>query len=335
MRFQYFLILICLLIISCKSDDSTGPTPDLTGKYIIPANTSDTVLFVRSSVDNMEIPIVISIPNTQSIDRPGVVVLHGSGGNWVDEDTDNDGMADIITEWELSSQNMAWKAIFDEENIVSAYPGSYYPRGAIENEGDWKNPPLQFEISATFIRNHDAYLTLDVLSKLVRPDGTEIVDAASVGLLGFSHGATAVQSTLFDTDIIPNDWQWRQRYSGVDYFNEILPPPLKPTVGFVGGVMYYPGSFHNSYYGNPCSGTSIFQTYADFIIHLPSEDGLTANSLCMLQTVSDNGGGIATLYEYQGAAHGFDNKSTGIDGDASVLARERTMSFLKGKLGVQ
>jgi len=149
---RYFIPLVLLVILSsCKDDDSTDPMDqevDLSGKFVIPSSTTDTVLFVRNSIDKIEIPIVISIPNSQSVERPGMVIMHGSGGNWMDEDTNNDGIDDMITEWELSSQNKAWQSIFDSENIVSAFPGSYYRRGTVENEGDWKNPPLQFEISA-------------------------------------------------------------------------------------------------------------------------------------------------------------------------------------------
>ncbi|OEK00871.1 hypothetical protein BFP97_04815 [Roseivirga sp. 4D4] len=323
-----------LVLVSCKSDDDGGGMQqDLSGKIVIPNATRDTVLFVNA-IDNVSLPIFISIP-TSSVNLPGMVVMHGSGGNWNDSDTDNDGIDDTIVEWELSSQNNQWKALFDNENVVSAFPGSYYRRGTVENAGDWKNPPRQFQISASFVRNYDAYSTLELLRKLVREDGTPVLQSDNVAILGFSHGGTAVQSTLFDTSVIPTDWEWSQSYSGTVYTNEIQSPAPSPQAGgFVAGVMYYPGSFHNSYYGNPCNGTSIFQTTVDFMIHLASEDPLTSNSNCMLETVSNNGGGIATIHNYQGADHSFDSKTTGINGDASTLARQRTMTYLKAKLGI-
>ena len=198
-----------------------------------------------------------------------------------------------------------------------------------------KNPPLQFKISASFVRNYDAYTTLEILRKLVREDGTPVMDPNNVGILGFSHGGTTVQSTLFDTNAVPENWKWSQSYSGTLYTSEIREPaPIPSDGGFVAGVMYYPGSFHNSYYGNPCSGTSIFKTYADFMIHLPSEDGLTSNSNCMIETVENNGGGTTTVHNYEGADHGFDGKDDGIDGLASTLARQRTITYLKSKLGI-
>ena len=339
---RYLVLLSLTILLSACGGDGAPPAmpnpgtnePDLTGKIVIPLSTRDTVLFA-TSVDNVQLPIVVSFPNAENTSSPGMVVMHGSGGNWQDEDTDDDGIEDTITEWELSSQNRQWKAIFDAEGIVSAFPGSYYRRGTVENEGDWKNPPLQFQISASFVRNYDAYNTLELLRKLVREDGTPIVVTDKVGILGFSHGGTAVQSTLFDTNNVPAAWEWSQSYSGTVYTAEIgEPAPLPEAGGFVVGVMYYPGSFHNSYYGNPCSGTSIFGTYADFMIHLASEDVLTPNSNCMLETVQNNGGGIATVHNYEGANHSFDGKTTGVDGAASAQARALTIDYLKAKLGL-
>lgn len=332
---RFFLATAMILILaSCKSDDNGGGLQiDLTGKIVIPAATQDTVLFI-AGVDNVSLPVFISIPST-STNLPGTVVMHGSGGNWQDSDTNNDDIDDTIVEWELSNQNEDWKDILDNENIVSAFPGSYYRRGTVENAGDWKNPPLQFQISASFVRNYDAYSTLELLRKLVRTDGSPVVAPENVAILGFSHGGTSVQSTLFDTSVVPANWEWSQSYSGTVYTNEMRDPaPLPAAGGFVAGIMYYPGSFHNSYYGNPCTGTSIFETYADFVIHLASEDGLTSNSNCMIETVTNNGGGTATVYNYVDTDHGFDGKTTGVDGQSSTLARQRSLDYLKLKLGI-
>jgi len=326
MKSSFLALLVLVLVLSCEKD---SPEPsNLANRIVIPNGTKDTVLFAKS-IDDKVIPIFFSFPEHATYPLPGTVVLHGSGGNWKDEDTDNDGIADKINEWQLSTQNQQWNDIFHRELIISAFPDSYSSRGTIENEGPWKNPPLQFKISATFIRNYDAYLTLDLLRKMVWSDGTEMVKPNKVALLGFSHGATAVQSTLFDTQAANDNRVWSQNYNGVQYTDEIkAPAPLPVAGGFVAGVMYYPGSFHNSYYGNPCSGTSIYRTYADFMIHLPSDDGLTDNSLCMLETVQNNNGGNPVIHHYEGTDHGFDgNNST-----ASNVARQRTLTFLKSKL---
>ncbi len=340
MKKQLLLAMALVGLMACSSTENepditpSEPPLDLSGKIIIPNSTRDTVLFF-TGIDGASLPLSISIPENATTAAPATVVLHGSGGNWKDEDTNNDGIDDVIEEWTLSSQNNQWKSILDQEGIISAFPGSYYRRGTVENKGEWKEAPLQFKISASFVRNYDAYGTLEVLRKLVRADGTPLVISDKVALLGFSHGATAVQSTLFDTSVIPGNWEWSQSYDGTVYTDEVRVPPAMPSEGgFVGGVMYYPGSFHNSYYGNPCSGTSIFRTYADFMIHLPSEDSLTPNSQCMLETVANNGAGAATIHEYEGADHSFDGKNSGTNGAASTLARSRTIEYLKEKLAL-
>ncbi len=237
----------------------------LTGDLVMPFGTKDTVLFVES-IDGIEIPIFISFPSSDFFNYPGVVVMHGSGGNWRDSDTDNDGIADVVEEWELSSQNTFWKNKFDTLKVVTAFPGSYYRRGTVENEGEWKNPPLQFKISATFIRNYDAYITLFVLRNLRWENGSNILNGNNIGLLGFSHGGTAVQSSIYDALSTPEGWEWSQSYDGVEYTEEMIEPVLPSSEGgFKTAVMYYPGSFHNGYYGNPCNGTSIYKTYTDFL----------------------------------------------------------------------
>ncbi len=327
------LLVLVLSLSGCfKGFDTIGP--DLEGKYIIPFITKDTVLFVES-FDGTDLPIFISIPSSEFFNYSAVVVLHGSGGNWKDSDTNDDGIADEVEEWTLSSQNNVWKNTFDDKNVVSAFPGSYYQRGTIENEGEWKNPPLQFQISASFVRNNDAYLTLEVLRNLVWQNGVPIINPDFVGVMGFSHGGTAVQSTIYDQLSTPAGWVWSQSYDGSQYTSEVKEPALIPrSGGFRAAVMYYPGSFHNGYYGNPCNDTSIYGSYIDFLIHLPSEDPLTANSNCMLESIEGKGA-TATVFTYEGANHGFDGKTSGTDASASTVARERTLAYLGTKLSFE
>lgn len=322
------LILLSVFCVSCKKDKDNIKDPKLNGMIIIDAGITDTLLTFES-INGAEITMPVHIPDNGS-NLSAVIVLHGSGGNWDDDDTDGDGIDDVINKWVLSSQNRNWQELLATKNYVSAFPGSYYPRGTVENTGDWKNPPLQFKISASFIRNYDAYNALKLLRKLIRPSGAPVIATNKIALIGFSHGGTTIQSTIFDQSAIPQDWEWTQSYDEIEYTDEILPPAEVPEEGgFVAAVMYYPGSFHNSYYGNPCNGTSIFRSYCDFVIHLASEDPLTENSICMIETVQQNGGGKVVSFTYEQANHGFDNKSDGVDGDASILAKNRSLEFLR------
>ncbi|MEO1022744.1 MAG: hypothetical protein AAFW89_09370 [Bacteroidota bacterium] len=328
--YRFILITGCILFIaSCSNQDDEDVFPE--GSIVIAETVRDTVLTIPSFGTEIRIPISLPRYGTQ---MPAVVVMHGSGGNWKDEDTNGDGIADSITFWELSNQNKEWKSVLNENGYVSAFPGSYYPRGAVENEGDWKNPPDQFKISATFVRNHDAYATLTMLRQLRWTDGTPIVDPDAVGIIGFSHGGTAVQSTVFDQSAIPANWEWRQSFSGTEYTADILQPaPIPEEGGFKAAITYYPGSFHNSYYGNPCTGNSIYRPYTDLLVHIAENDVLTSNTLCFVDHLDSQELSVTVQhFVYEGAAHSYDSKNEGADKEASDLSRARSLSFLEQQL---
>ena len=193
---------------------------------------------------------------------------------------------------------------------------------------------MQFNISASFVRNHDAYATLNTLRKLKWDDGTPIVDPDAIGIVGFSHGGTAVQSTIFDQSSIPVGWEWTQSCSGTEYSSEVREPANIPDEGgFKAAIMYYPGSFHNSYYGNPCRGTSIYKPYCDIMIHIAENDGLTDNTLCLINHLDTQELTVSVQsFLYEGAAHSYDGKDEGSDKTASDLSRERSLSFLEEQL---
>jgi len=325
----FFSVLSCNKIHVNEEEDKTSSS-----NIIIPYQTQDTVLFFTST-DGYEIPVVVTFPNCNTSGLPGIVVTHGSGGNWTDSDSNGDGVADKFIKWQLSSQNKEWVGIFKDNCIVGAFPDSYSARGTLENEGDWKNPPLQFKISPCFVRNYDAYQTLELLRNLVRPDGISILRKSDIGLLGFSHGGSTAEASIFDIDAVPVGWEWKQTIDGITYKQEVKPPASKPASGgFATAVIYYPGSQFNSFFGNPCkslgsNGSSIYKSYCDFLVHLPELDPLTDGSLCMINTVNSNGGGKVTSYMYSSAKHSFDGQKSGVDADASLLARERTLSWFK------
>jgi dienelactone hydrolase len=217
--------------------------------------------------------------------------------------------------------------------MVAVFPDSYTPRGTCENEGDYKNPPLKFEISGTFIRNSDAIAVLELLRSLVWADTkTPVIDSKNVAILGFSDGGTAAISTLYDTKATPPNWVWKQSFSGQTYTSEILPPQERPASGgFKAGVLYYAGAFHNSYYGDLCdAGEGIYKSYCDILIHLPDEDPLTENAECLITTMLHNGGGLTSVFHYPLTGHSFDGNKE----PESTLARTRTINFLKAKLGL-
>lgn len=321
------VISLCILLIAGCNGDNEVSEP----KILIPEGTSQIMLQVTSSADDKTIPVYLAIPGNHSTKLKAAVVLHGSGGPWDDDDTNGDGIADVCTPGELSNQNEDWEDLLITNGFIAVFPDSYSPRGTCENEGGYKEPPLKFKISGTFIRNHDAHDVLVMLEKLVwKESQRSVVDIENVAIIGFSDGGTSTISTLYDEEITPPGWVWKQSFGGTTYTTEILPPLKRSGPDFKAGVIYYPGAYHNGYYGNTCTDNGIYRSYADVMIHLAGEDPLTEKSECLITTMNRLGGGVATVHRYENADHGFD----GNDEPESTLARERSIFFIKEKLGL-
>lgn len=292
----------------------------------IPGSTSDTILYV--SVNDDIVPVYVTIP--QGCDQstyPAVVVLHGSGGMWKDDDRE----AGV-----MSSQNRDWKEIFNDNCIIGAFVDSYTPRGCVEREGDWTEVPLAFSISSQFVRPKDAYAALDLVRRLVDENNQSLVSKGDEGLLGFSDGATALAATLYDTDATPDNWEWTQSYDKTyTAADGILSPAEKPADGgFACGVFYYGGSVGNSYWGgNPCSSNEfIYKNYAPILYQIPENGYLTENTLCAFDRLTSKNAPVEK-YIYDNAEHGFD----GDDADQmtqSELARSRTIDWFKQYLNI-
>ncbi|MDN4166070.1 hypothetical protein QWY31_11190 [Cytophagales bacterium LB-30] len=336
------VLFLFLVLLSCSKGEDSEPKEDETKDPVtedpitetsisIDPGTASLLLEVKNQTDGATVPVYIALPPNETGPLKGVVVLHGSGGPWADEDTDNDGIADLCHVGEPSRQTREWRDLLIDQKYLAAFPDSYSPRGTCENEGDYKNPPLKFKISGTFIRNGDALAVLELLRNLVWADSKlPIVDPDNIAVVGFSDGGTAAISTVFDAEATPEDWVWKQSFSGEEYTSEIFPPvPLPSRGGYKAGVFYYAGAYHNGYYGSLCSsGKGIYKTYCNVLVHLPLEDPLTENAECLISTMEQNGGGNALVYRYEGLGHGFD----GNDEPESTEARNRTIDFLREQL---
>lgn len=323
-------VLLFVLIACNKGSDDPGKDNKITNPVPIGENTTTILLEVINETDGKSIPIYLALPGERSAPLKAVLVLHGSGGPWDDDDLDGDGIVETCNVGTPSRQTREWRDLLIENGFVAVFADSYSPRNTCENEGAYKNPPLKFVISGTFIRNRDAYAILNLLKRLVwKESELPIIDPERIALVGFSDGGTSAESTLFDVAATPASWQWKQSFSGNTYTTEVLPPPAVPEKDrFVAGVFYYPGSFHNSYYGNICSGDGIYKSYCDVLFHLPEEDPLTDNSNCLVETMIQNGGGIPTVFDYAGLDHGFDDDDT----EESELARARSIAFILSKM---
>lgn len=317
---------ILIFFSSCSNDRDAFPLVTEVGEIEVTATTTDTI--VNILVDNMKVPVYLSIPtDCNHENHPAVVVMHGSYGLWYQNTPDSKVMSGQFTEW----QN-----ILAENCIVGAFVDSYTGRGVTKRTGVWRELPDNIRISAQFVRPRDANATLTLLQNLKYKDGTPVVRKKDIALLGFSDGATAVASTLIDTDKIPKDFEWTQSEDGKTYdaSDGILPPLPKPEVGFAGGVFYYGGSVGYNYWGkHPCGlevlEENVFYPYAPMLYQIPSDDNLTKNTLCLIDVLTDKGAPVEMEY-YEGASHGFDFD----DIPESEQAREHTINWLKNILNM-
>lgn len=315
-----FLILAFSLL-SCSKD---GIRPPENGEVVISSSTTDTIVHVV--VGNDKVPIYLSIPKgCDKKSLPAVVVMHGSGGMWKDNDPEGGTM---------STQNREWRELFDQNCIVGAFVDSYSGRGIAERTGKWEEPPYIFRSSSQFIRPRDANAALALLRKLKFNDGSSVVRTIDVGLLGFSDGGTALFSTLFDTDTTPKDWEWTQSYDGKEYgaSDGVLPPEEKPDIGFAGGIFYYGGSSGHGYWGSsPCKSDAmegnVYNTYAPILYQIPEEDSLTENTICMFNVLKAKKNNVE-LNLYPGVGHGFDTDGV----EQSYEARENSINWFKNIL---
>lgn len=321
---QITIIATVILSISCSNDRDAFPSDTEIGEVQISSTTKDTI--VNIVVENMSVPIYLSIPQDCDLPSyPAVVVMHGSYGMWFQNNPDSK---------TLSGQFAEWKDILAQNCIVGAFVDSYTGRGVLTRTGKWKELPDNFRISAQFIRSRDANAALILLQNLKYSDGSVVVRRQDIGLLGFSDGATAVASTLIDTDKVPKDFEWTQSENGKEYgaSDGILPPQPKPQVGFAGGIFYYGGSVGYNYWGKqPCGletiEENVFYPYAPMLYQIPSEDYLTENTLCMVDILMEKGAPVEIAY-YNGVGHSFDND----DLPESKEARTKSINWLKNIL---
>ncbi|SDQ21690.1 hypothetical protein [Flagellimonas zhangzhouensis] len=319
--FNLLVLFTFLLWLACSKDDDSGFNHPISTEVVVSSKTTDTIVYTE--VNNSTVPIYISIPEgCDNPNFPAVVVMHGSDGMWSDHD---------INTGKMSGQNNDWRELFDQNCIIGVYVDSYSGRGTPTRRGDWEDPPKNFKISSQFIRPRDANAALALIKELKYKDGTRLVRPEDVGLVGFSDGAASVAATLFDTNAIPDGWEWNQSFGGKEYYESdgVLPPEPKPTSGFAGGIFYYGGSVGHNYFGkHPCGDEAyeknFYQPYAPMLYQIPTEGYLTENTLCMVYLLQQKGMPV-TLNLYEGVGHGFDFEDT----EQSAQARASSMVWLR------
>jgi poly(3-hydroxybutyrate) depolymerase len=115
-----FSISTCAYLLSCTQCEIDSSL-DVGDQLVLPMTTTDTILYV--TVNGDQVPVYISIPtDCPQKALPAVVLLHGSGGMWQDDDRD----AGV-----MSRQNREWRALFDANCFVGVYIDSYTPSGFV------------------------------------------------------------------------------------------------------------------------------------------------------------------------------------------------------------
>lgn len=315
MKNPIIIISLAILILAACKDRHPNPVEDSESLVWVKGKTDTTVLL---SIENLEIPAVIHIPDCGLSDYAAIVIMHGSSGMWKNVEPNS----------ELSSQFKGWQDLLNQNCLASIIIDSYSPRGTLQNTGDYKVPPKTFDISAQFERPKDAYAALEYLSKIIDENHHKLIRIDEIGVLGFSHGGSSVECTIFDPLLVPTNYEWQQIYDGIKY--SVPAPPAKPDeLSFAAAVVYYPGSYNNGYFGSLCQeGKGFYLNSCPLLMHLAENDPLTENSYCFIQTATNNGGNIE-YYLYEGADHSFDNKTDGINGQSKEQARTRTLQWFK------
>lgn len=178
--------------------------------------------------------------------HPAVVVLHGSGGLW-----HNDNVMGGV----MSGHFEDWAQTFLDEGYVSLFIDSFTPRGLVEFAGKRpaEDPGLDDALcSPAYERTKDAYAGLAFLQS-----GFMIskVDGARIGLMGFSHGGSTALATVVSPTVTPNEWtvNYEKINAPTDYHWPVDPPQLPPLgfeeLGFKAVVTYYPGAGFFGYFG--------------------------------------------------------------------------------------
>lgn len=329
-KLTMYVILFACAKNAVSPNTGNDPQPPATnGNSSGSTNTEiNQLVYLSNPTGGSMLKAVLFVP-VSAVPVPAVVVVHGSGGLWSSTDSTNTKMA---------SQFKGWIDSFRVHKIAALFVDSYTARG-VKTFHDVA-PPDNLPRAAEFVRPRDAYTGLDYLRTLPN------IIANKIALLGYSHGGTTVLSTMVDVNAVAKATAWSLISNNVTYTNGVLAPASKPASGgFVAAVSYYPGAAMFSYYGKPGTPSNgKYVPYAPVMIHAAALDPIytttysntdnntqiSAYDGLILKAQLNPASATMTKYVYAGASHSFDGVTAiDADGDASKLARARSIAFLK------
>jgi dienelactone hydrolase len=326
---MYIILFACTKNAISTNTDNNAQSPVTNGTAAGSANAEvNQLVYLANPTGGNMLKAVLFVPSS-AVPVPAVVVVHGSGGLWSSTDSTNTKMA---------LQFKGWIDSFRVHKIAALFIDSYTARGVktFHNVA----PPENLPIAAEFVRPRDAYTGLDYLRTL------PAIIANRIALLGYSHGGTTVLSTIVDANAVARATPWSVMSNNITYTDGVLSPATRPASGgFVAAVSYYPGAAMFSYYGKPGTPSNAkYVPYAPVMIHAAALDPLYTTTYSntdnntqinaydglMLKAQLNPASATMTKYVYAGASHSFDGETAGgADGDASKLARTRSIAFLK------
>jgi dienelactone hydrolase len=191
---------------------------------------------------------------------PAVVILHGSGGLWSNDNPAN-GLVTHLREWGERLQANGYIALLLDSYTARGIPGNFSNRRPAFDAA-WDDSLC----SSSHERPKDAHAALAWLR--TRPE----VIWNRIGLLGFSQGGETALAAVLSSTVNKSGWKvsrvtaWKKNADGTllrdaagvpvpDTFdhNHAAPAPHRPVAdvnGFACVVAYYPGCGFHGYFGS-------------------------------------------------------------------------------------
>lgn len=320
---------VSIFVVSCQEPNAeVAPAPHkITASArlatdAIAVATNDTVYNVTfQNAKGLTLTAKLYVPALQPGEQiPAMVVMHGCGGMWSNDNVAANKMKTNFNEW---------AADFTTKKIASLFIDSYTNR--LENgqpivEFCGRTPLNDSICSPAYERTYDAYAGLAYLRTLPYVQGSRI------GLMGFSHGGSTTMAALVNTTLVTKS-QWTVWYQNKTY--NIAAPVARPAQGgFKTAVAYYPGGGFFSYFGSVSDATKgKYINYAPLLILIGKNDDLLPATQVQYDRAKLNGAGTSIeLVTYENANHSFDEKTTGDDAVAKTAARTKVSSWLAATL---
>lgn len=320
---------ISLFVTSCQEPNTeVAPTATKTATNArlvtdaIAIATNDTVYNITfQNAKGLTLSAKLYVPALQPGEQiPAMVVLHGCGGMWSNDNVVANKMKTNFNEWATD---------FTNKKIASLFIDSYTSR--LENgqpivEFCGRTPLNDSLCSPAYERTYDAYAGLAYLRTLPYIQGSRI------GLMGFSHGGSTTMAALVNTTLVTKS-QWTVWYQNKTY--NVPAPVARPAQGgFKTAVAYYPGGGFFSYFGSVSDATKgKYVNYAPLLILIGKNDDLLPATQVQYDRAKLNGAGTSIeLVTYDNANHSFDEKTTGDDAVAKAAARTKVTSWLTSTL---